>query len=119
MKFAPSLFVTAIISLISTNAFAQQMYRLSVVPPLAGFNDNYATSINELGDVSGYGINYTPAMSQLGFIYRGGVTTSLGKLSAKSGFSIANYVSASGHVIGVSDTGDGSPQGMTKIGTKV
>jgi hypothetical protein len=119
MKFAPSLFVTAIISLISTNAFAQQMYRLSVVPPLAGFNDNYATSINELGDVSGYGINYTPAMSQLGFIYRGGVTTSLGKLSAKSGFSIANYVSASGHVIGVSDTGDGGPQGMTKIGTKV
>jgi hypothetical protein len=119
MKFAPTLFVTAIISLISTNAFAQQMYRLSVVPPLAGFKDNYAISINEFGDVSGYGINYTPAMSQLGFVYRGGVTTSIGKLSAKSGFSIANYVSPSGQVIGVSDTGDGRPQGMTKIGAKV
>jgi hypothetical protein len=119
MELTCSLFATAVISLISTRAFAQQMYRLSVIAPIAGFKDSYATSINEIGDVSGYAINYSPVLSQLGFIYRGGVTTSIGKLSAKSLFSIANYVSPSGQVIGVSDTGDSRPQGITKIGTKV
>lgn len=119
MMFTRTLFATAVISLISTSAFAQQMYRLSVIPPVPGFTDSYANSINELGDVAGYGIRYTPTLSQIGFVYRGGVTTSIGKLSAKSVFSIANYVSPSGQIIGVSDTGDSRPQGMTKIGTTV
>ena len=119
MKFTSFLLTAAVSMLAATQTFAQQIYKLSVVPPLAGYRDAVASSINDLGDVAGYVNNPLNPQALLGFVNRGGVTTAVGKLSAKATFSMATYVTPTGLIIGDGDSGDGRPQGIVKLGAKV
>ena len=84
MKFTSFLLAAAASMLAATQTFAQQTYKLSVVPPLAGYRDAVASSINDLGDVAGYVNNPLNPQALIGFVNRGGVTTAVGKISAKS-----------------------------------
>jgi hypothetical protein len=119
MKFTSILLTAAVSMLAATQTFAQQTYKLSVVPPLAGYRDAVASSINDLGDVAGYASNPLTPQAIIGFTNRGGVTTVVGKLAAKSTFSMATYVTPTGLVIGDGDSGDGRPQGIVKLGSTV
>ncbi len=119
MKFTSILLTAAASMLAATQTFAQQTYKLSVVPPLAGYRDAVASSINDLGDVAGYASNPLTPQAIIGFTNRGGVTTGVGKLAAKSTFSMATYVTPTGLVIGDGDSGDGRPQGIVKLGSTV
>ena len=119
MKFTSILLTAAASMLAATQTFAQQTYKLSVVPPLAGYRDAMANSINDVGDVAGYASNPLTPQAIVGFVNRGGVTTAVGKLAPKAAFSMATYVTPSGLVIGDGDSGDGRPQGIVKLGAKV
>jgi len=119
MKFTTTFLVTSICIIARTPSFAQQTYKLSVVPPLAGYRDAMASSINDVGDVAGYVSNPLTPQSMIGFVNRGGVTTAVGKLAAKSMYSVATYVTPTGQVIGDGDSGDGRPQGIVKLGVTV
>ncbi|MFM7120918.1 MAG: hypothetical protein ACKOZX_11875, partial [Gammaproteobacteria bacterium] len=103
----------------STTTLAASTYTLTVVPPLAGYQDAFASSINDLGQVAGYVNNPLTPQSSIGFVHRAGVTTAVGKLSAKGTFATAVYVSPTGVVVGDGDTGDGRPQGIVKPGATV
>ena len=72
MKFTTTLLVTSICIIARTPSFAQQTYKLSVVPPLAGYRDAMASSINDVGDVAGYVSNPLTPQSMIGFVNRGG-----------------------------------------------
>ncbi len=119
MKFTSTIVCATVAILVATPSFAQQIYKLSVVPPLAGYRDATANSINDLGDVAGYVNNPLNPQALLGFVIWGGVTTAVGKLAAKATFSMATYVTPSGLIIGDGDSGDGRPQGIVKLGAKV
>ena len=119
MKFTSVLLTAAASMLAAIPTFAQQTYKLSVVPPLAGYRDAMANSINDVGDVAGYASNPLTPQAIVGFVNRGGVTTAVGKLAPKAAFSMATYVTPSGLVIGDGDSGDGRPQGIVKLGAKV
>ena len=119
MKFTSVLLTAAASMLAATPTFAQQTYKLSVLPPLAGYRDAMANSINDVGDVAGYASNPLTPQAIVGFVNRGGVTTAVGKLAPKAAFSMATYVTPSGLVIGDGDSGDGRPQGIVKLGAKV
>lgn len=54
MKFTSTIVCATVAMLVVTPSFAQQIYKLSVVPPLAGYRDATANSINDVGDVAGY-----------------------------------------------------------------
>jgi hypothetical protein len=119
MKLTSTIAFASMALLAASPSFAQQTYKLSVVPPLAGYQDSFSSSINDLGDVAGYVSNPLSPQKSIGFVNRGGVTTSVGKLSAKATFSSAMYVSPTGVIVGDGDSGDGRPQGITKIGNTV
>lgn len=119
MKLSATLICASLALLASTSTLAQETYKLTVVPPLAGYQDAFASSINEVGDVAGYVSNPLTPQASIGFVHRGGVTTSVGKLSAKATFSTATYVSPTGVVVGDGDSGDGRPQGIVKLGTRI
>ena len=119
MKFTSILLTVAASMLAATQTFAQQTYKLSVVPPLAGYRDAVASSINDLGDVAGYVNNPLNPQALIAFVNRGGVTTAVGKISAKSVYSMATYITPTGLIIGDGDSGDGRPQGIVKSGAKV
>ncbi|MFM8354110.1 MAG: hypothetical protein ACKOBM_04305 [Gammaproteobacteria bacterium] len=105
--------------LASTTTLAASTYTLTVLPPLAGYQDAFASSINDLGQVAGYVNNPLTPQFSIGFVHRAGVTTAVGKLSAKGTFATAVYVSPTGVVVGDGDTGDGRPQGIVKPGATV
>ena len=119
MKHITTAILASIAAISSLPSFAQQNYKLSVIPPLAGYRDSFASSINDLGDVAGYVSNPLTPQASIGFVNRGGVTTSVAKLSAKATFSSATYVSPTGLIVGDGDSGDGRPQGIVKIGASV
>jgi uncharacterized membrane protein len=119
MKYTSILLTAAASMLVATQTFAQQTYKLSVVPPLAGYRDAVASSINDVGDVAGYASNPLSPQAIVGFVNRGGVTTGVGKLAPKSMSSIATYVTPTGLIIGDGDSGDGRPQGIVKLGAKI
>jgi hypothetical protein len=119
MKHIASSILASLVVLSSLPSFAQQTYKLSIVSPLAGYQDSFASSINDNGDVAGYVSNPLTPQSTIGFVSKAGVTTSVGKLAAKSISSSATYVSPTGLIVGDGDGGDGRPQGIVKIGTKV
>ena len=119
MNLTSTIVLASVALFAAAPSFAQQTYKLSVVPPLASYRDSFASSINDLGDVAGYVSNPLTPQTSIGFVNRGGVTTAVGKISAKATFSIATYVSPSGVIIGDGDSGDGRPQGITKIGNTV
>lgn len=119
MKYTSILLTAAASMLVATQTFAQQTYKLSVVPPLAGYRDAVASSIDDLGDVTGYVSNPLSPQAIVGFVNRGGVTTGVGKLAPKSMSSIATYVTPTGLIIGDGDSGDGRPQGIVKLGAKI
>ena len=119
MKFTSTLLAATVAIVAAAPSFAQQTYKLSVVPPLAGYRDAMANSINDIGDVAGYASNPLTPQAIVGFVNRGGVTTAVGKLAAKATFSTATYVTPTGLIIGDGDSGDGRPQGIVKLGAKV
>ena len=119
MKFTFTPLAATVAIVAATPSFAQQTYKLSVVPPLAGYRDAMANSINDIGDVAGYASNPLTPQAIVGFVNRGGVTTAVGKLAAKATFSTATYVTPTGLIIGDGDSGDGRPQGIVKLGAKV
>jgi len=119
MKYTSILLTAAASMLVATQTFAQQTYKLSVVPPLAGYRDAVASSIDDLGDVTGYVSNPLSPQAIVGFVNRGGVTTGVGKLAPKSMSSIATYVTPTGLIIGDGDSGDGRPQGIVKLGATI
>ena len=58
MKLTSTIVLASVALFAAAPSFAQQNYKLSVVPPLAGYRDSFASSINDLGDVAGYVSNH-------------------------------------------------------------
>lgn len=96
---------------------AQVWYGVQEVPLPAGCTEGYASSVNEAGDVAGYCNAAASAANPSGYVWRGGVIQSLGKLP-KGNFSSAAFVHpVSGVVVGDGDSGSWRPQGIVRKGT--
>lgn len=110
---------TASVLLIFAAATFAQRYRVIEIPLPIGYVTNKAASINDNGDVAGSMAVNTTTFITMGYTYKAGVTSAVGKLSAKGTFSSAAYISTTGVVVGDADTGDGRPQGFRKSGTSI
>lgn len=100
-----------------SGAAFSQSYRITEIPLPTGYVTSTAASINDNGDVAGSMAVNVITFTTMGFTFKSGVTTPVGKLSTKGTFSAAAYISTSGVIVGDADTGDGRPQGFRKSGT--
>ena len=115
----PKAIATTSLLLVTASASLGQTYRVTEVPIPAGYVTSTAASINDNGDVAGAMAVNTTTFITMGYTYKAGVTSIVGKLSAKGTFSSASYISTTGIIVGDADTGDGRPQGFRKAGTSM
>jgi probable HAF family extracellular repeat protein len=93
--------------LLTSSASAQPHYALTDLGIPTGIDLSMANGINDNGDVAG--ACNSASVNQVAYVWRNGLSTSLGKLPGGT-YSYATAINLSGVVVGDGDTGDGRPQ---------
>jgi uncharacterized membrane protein len=96
----------------ATAALAQTRYTVTDIGTLPGTDASLPEAINDNGDIAGHCAGSTSSLGIVGFVWRGGVMTSIGGLPLGH-FSEAHSINLSGQAVGEGDTGGQyRPQGI-------
>jgi probable HAF family extracellular repeat protein len=110
LRYLRTFFKPALAGLAATVAVeAQPHFQVTDLGVLPGFASSTASGLNDRGEVVGYCSHATADFHQVGFVWRNGVMTGVGKLTGGN-YSFATAINLNGAIAGDGDTGNDRPQ---------